>query len=149
LCVEYKLQVRSIYCERQKTNLFKMPGDQSMKPCLKKKKVVTFNVRIGNCDDIKEVFYVDKEYHEVFVNDEEFSSDARKKKQLMVVDIGCPRSLLGFEEYERFKDSLSSCELRKVKEFEANEKFRFGLKAQDRNAFKCERFEDCCKIVCG
>ena len=103
-----------------------MPGDQSMKPCLKKKKVVTFNVRIGNCDDIKEVFYVDKEYHEVFVNDEEFSADARKKKQLMVVDIGCPRSLLGFEEYERFKDSLSSCELRKVKEFEANEKFRFG-----------------------
>ena len=103
-----------------------MSDDRVMKPCLKKNKVVTFNVRIENCDDVKEVFHVGKEYHEVFVNEKEFSVAKRKKNQLMIVDIGCPRSLLGFEEYERLMDSLSSHELKRVKEFEASEKFRFG-----------------------
>ena len=67
-----------------------MSDDRVMKPCLKKKKAVTFNVRIGNCDDVKEVFHVGKEYHEVFVNEKEFAVAKRKKNQLMIVDIGCP-----------------------------------------------------------
>ena len=44
----------------------------------------------------------------------------------MIVDIGCPRSLMGRKEYEKFRDSLSSSELKSIKESKASEKFRFG-----------------------
>ena len=90
-------------------------------------KVISFNVRIGNVDsDTVEVFHVDKNYHEVFVNDEEFSEKKLKRKQLMIVDIGCPRSLMGRDEYEKYRDSLSQSEQRSIKVSKACEKFRFG-----------------------
>ena len=104
-----------------------MSVEEFMKTCLKKKKTVTFDVRIVNipkANDGTNVFYVDKNYHQVFVNDEEFTE--RKRNQLMIIDIGCPRSLMGIKEYENHKDSLSSFELRRIKEFQASEKFRFG-----------------------
>ena len=71
-------------------------------------RVITFNVKIGNVDDdTVEVFHVNENYPEVFVNDIEFSVNKRKRNQLMIVDIGCPKSLMGRDEYERFRDSLS------------------------------------------
>ena len=118
---------QEIISEKSKKNLFKMSVEEFMKTCLKKKKTVTFDVRIVNipkANDGTNVFYVDKNYHQVFVNDEEFTE--RKRNQLMIVDIGCPRSLMGIKEYENYKDSLSSFELRRIKEFQASEKFRFG-----------------------
>ena len=44
----------------------------------------------------------------------------------MVVDIGCPRYLLGRKEYERFLKSLSQSDRRRIREYKTSEKFRFG-----------------------
>ena len=44
----------------------------------------------------------------------------------MIVDIGCPRSLMGSNEYKRLRESFSSSEKRSIKECGAKEKFRFG-----------------------
>ena len=92
-------------------------------------KVITFNVRVGygiTDDETNNVFYVDNDYTDVFVNEDEFSEEKRKKNQFMVVDIGCPRSLLGRKEYERFLKSLPPSERRRIREDKASEKFRFG-----------------------
>ena len=100
-----------------------------MSDTVEKKKAITFNVRIGYGDtvgDATEVFYVDKDYRDVFVNDDEFSEHNRKRNQLMIVDIGCPRALLGRKEYERLLNSLSTSERKQIKEYKASEKFRFG-----------------------
>ena len=103
--------------------------------CLTKKKSVTFDEKVTNiCNDI----YVDEKYHEVFVNDEEFSNDVSGKKQLMIVDIGCPRSLMGKKEYRKLLKSLSSSRLERVKEFKACERFRFGPSRAYEALFKVE-----------
>ena len=89
------------------------------------KKDITFNVTIGYGEDYDnmEVYYVEKDYHDVYVNDDEFMEHSDNRKQLMVVDIGCPRSLLGRKEYERFFKSLSPSERRRIKETRTAEKF--------------------------
>ena len=84
---------------------------------------MTVNTNDGNIND--EVFFLEKEYDEVFVNDDDFVSD-RKSKQLMIIDIGCPRSLMGKKEYETLLDSLTPSEVDGIKEFAASKKFRFG-----------------------
>ena len=94
-----------------------------VKSCQKNGKSVSFNVRVKNCDIDREIFIV-KNYVEVFVNDEEFSDNERNK--LMIVDIGCPRSLMGKKEYRKMLNSLSSSELARIREFKTCEKFRFG-----------------------
>ena len=100
-----------------------MSKHSDLKSCLKKKQTVSFDVRIRNMNtDI----YVVQNYDKVFVNDEEFSGGKRDQKQLMIVDIGCPRSLMGKQEYKKLISSLSSSELRHIKESKAKEKFRFG-----------------------
>ena len=89
-------------------------------------KEITFNVRVGygiTDDDTNNVFYVDKVCTDVFVNEDEFSEEKRKKNQFMVVDIGCPRSLLERKEYERFLKSLPPSERRRIREDKASEKF--------------------------
>ena len=65
-------------------------------------------------------------YDEVFVNDDDFITNYRKGQQFMILDIGCPRSLMGNQEYEKLKKSLSNSELSKILEFSSKEKFRFG-----------------------
>ena len=95
-----------------------------LKGCMKKTSV-SFNVRVRKCYTGKEI-YVHKNYVEVFVNEEEFSSHDRNKEQLMIIDIGCPRSLMGKKEYEKFLKSLTSSDRARIKEFKACEKFRFG-----------------------
>ena len=74
-------------------------------------------------DDTNNVFYVDNDFRDVFVNEDEFSEQKSNKNQLIVVDIGCPRSLLGRKEYERFLKSLSQSDRRKIREYKASEKF--------------------------
>ena len=59
------------------------------------------------------MFILDPKYDEVFVNDEDFITNERKGQQIMMLDIGCPRSLMGLKEYERFKKALSESELEK------------------------------------
>ena len=76
-------------------------------------------------DDTVEVFHGHNNYHQVFVKEEEFSSTKRKRNQLMVVDIDCPRSSMGRSEYERYRASLSSSEQRSIKDSKACEKFQF------------------------
>ena len=44
----------------------------------------------------------------------------------MIVDIGCPRSLMGKKEYRKLLKSLSSSDRARIKEYKASEKFRFG-----------------------
>jgi hypothetical protein len=41
------------------------------------------------------VFILDPKYDDVFVNDEDFITNERKGQQFMILDIGCPRSLMG------------------------------------------------------
>jgi hypothetical protein len=92
-------------------------------------KVITFNVRVGygTLDaETNDVLYVDKDYTDVFLNEDQFSEQKSKENQIMVVDIGCPRSLLGRKEYERFLKSLSESSRRNIREYKASEKFRFG-----------------------
>ena len=84
---------------------------------------MTVNTNDGNIND--EVFFLEKEYDEVFVNDDDFVND-RKSNQLMIVDIGCPRSLMGIKEYETLLNSLTPSEVDGIKEFAASEKFKFG-----------------------
>ena len=57
-----------------------------------KKTSVSFDVRVRKSDN---EIYVHKNYVEVFVNDEEFTRHDHSNKQLMIIDIGCPRSLMG------------------------------------------------------
>ena len=76
--------------------------------------------------DNNEVFYLETNYDDIFVNDEDFISKDRKGTQLMIIDIGCPRSLMGSYEYEKFKSFLPPLELKRIKEFPASEKFKFG-----------------------
>ena len=78
-----------------------------LKGCLKKTNSVSFNVRVRNCNTDREI-YVHKNYVEVFVNEEEFSGHDRDNTQLMIIDIGCPRSLMGKKEYRKLLKSLSS-----------------------------------------
>ena len=90
-----------------------------VKGCLKKKNFVSF-VSEGNVSD--SIIFVDKDYVDVFLNDE----DVRNKNQVMIIDIGCPRSLLGMKEYKRLLKSLSPSQLERLREYKASEKFRFG-----------------------
>ena len=46
-------------------------------------------------DEKNEVLSVINEYDNIFVNDEVFIEYDRKGVQLMILDIGCPRSLMG------------------------------------------------------
>ena len=112
-----------------------MSTSNNLISCLKKKQTVTFDVKIRNIDT---EIYVTKNYDEVFVNDEEFSGDKSVQNQLMIVDIGCPRSLMGNKEYKKLLSSLSSSELRNIKEFKANEKFRFGPSRSYKSLLKIE-----------
>ena len=65
-------------------------------------------------------------YENVFVNDESLTSNNRKVTQYMILDIGCPRSLMGSSEYSKYLSSLSEEDKEKVLEFKTNEKFKFG-----------------------
>ena len=103
-----------------------------------KKKAVTFDVRVNYFTAADGIKHVDQKYMEIFVSDEEFSAYERKRSQLMIIDIGCPRSLMGFKEYERYKDSLSSYELERIKETKVSEKFRFGPSRIYDSRFKIE-----------
>lgn len=76
--------------------------------------------------DANEVLVVVNSYDEVFINDEDFIENERKGNQLMILDIGCPRSLQGENEFRRLKDSLSTNELKELKVFSASERFKFG-----------------------
>ena len=100
-----------------------MSKSGELKSCMKKKQTVSFNVRVR---DINSETYVGKNYDDVYINDEEFSGDKCDQNQLMIVDIGCPRSLMGKKEYEKLINSLSSSELKHIKESKASEKFCFG-----------------------
>ena len=94
-----------------------------------KKKEITFDAKIVNVapkNEPVDVYTVSKDYHKVFVNDEEFYDQNGCRSQLMIVDIGCPRSLMGKNEYRRLRESFSSSERIKIVESGANEKFRFG-----------------------
>ena len=71
-----------------------------------------------------EVFIIERAYHEIFMSDKDFINNI--KDQIMILDIGCPRSLMGRKEFERFIESAVIKEKGKVKYFEANETFRFG-----------------------
>ena len=73
-----------------------------------------------------EVLLVNNKYDEVFVNDEDFIENERKGKQLMILDIGCPRSLSGENEYNRLLETLTPEELEHLHEYPAREQFRFG-----------------------
>ena len=100
-----------------------MSKSSELKSCLKKTQTVSFNVRVR---DINSEIYVAKNYDDVFINDEEFSGDKCDQNQLMIVDIGFSRSLMGKKEYRKLISSLSSSELKHIKESKASEKFRFG-----------------------
>ena len=58
------------------------------------------------------------------MSDKDFSNNF--KEQVMILDIGCPRSLMGRIEYKRFIESEAIARKGDVKHFKANEKFRFG-----------------------
>ena len=69
-----------------------------------------------------EVFILKTKYDEVLVTDEDFIENERKGKQFMILDIGCPRSLMGEKEYKKLKASTEG----PISEFSSSEKFRFG-----------------------
>lgn len=92
-----------------------------LKGCLKKTKNSVSFVSERNVSDGR-IIFVDKDYVDVFLNDE----DVRNSNQVMIIDIGCPRSLLGSKEYKRLLKSLSSSQLQRLREFKASENFVLG-----------------------
>ena len=72
----------------------------------------------------KSVCNLSVKYDEVLFNDEDFSKCL--DIQYMIVDIGSPRSLMGEHEYFRLRGAISEGFLNRIKEYSANERFRFG-----------------------
>ena len=74
----------------------------------------------------EELFIIKNDYDEVFLNDKHFSDKVSKSKQLMILDIGCPKSLMGLNEYKSLKSTLTQDEKQLIEEFPCNKKFKFG-----------------------
>ena len=72
--------------------------------------------------EIYEVINVFSEHYDNIYSSEEFFRCESNVGQFMIVDSGCPRGLLGFEEYEKLKQEYE-IEIIKLK---PKEKFRFG-----------------------
>ena len=47
-------------------------------------------------------------------------------RQLMILDIGCPKSLMGFNEYTSLVSTLSEDEKKMISKYTCNNKFKFG-----------------------
>ena len=60
-------------------------------------------------------------YDRIFVNNEYFKTKTKQLGQFIIVDCGCPRSLMGIKELERLK-RIVHIETKNVEE----ERFRFG-----------------------
>ena len=68
-------------------------------------------------------FYaINQEYDEVFIN----NHLEREGTQLMILDIGCPKSLMGMREYKKLEHSLSEEDRSHISKYPCSKKFRFG-----------------------
>ena len=67
----------------------------------------------------EQVNTIRKEYENVFINDKEFFDKAKEGDQFMILDIGCPRSLMGNSEFNKLKDAMSSQDRNEIKVYSA------------------------------
>ena len=62
------------------------------------------------------------EYDKVYLNEQFFKNQSQVLGQFMIVDSGCPRSLMGDKEYEKLRSKFKTESMK----LSANERFRFG-----------------------
>ena len=73
-----------------------------------------------NFDD--EFYIINQEYDNVFIT----ANFDRNDTQSMILDIGCPKSLMGISEYCELFDKLSVEERKLVRKYPCLKKFKFG-----------------------
>ena len=71
------------------------------------------------------LFVIEKAYHKVLISNEDIEK-ITNPNQFMIVDIGCPRSLMGINEFNIFKESQVIKEQGNMKVNQCFEKFKFG-----------------------
>ena len=74
---------------------------------------------------------VNKSYDRVYLNDDFFKSKFSHHGQFMIVDCGCPRSIMGVKEYSKLKEHYHTEKLDTK-----NESFRFGPSQIYKSEFK-------------
>ena len=72
-------------------------------------------------------------YYRIYIN-EEFINKSKEFGQFMIVDCGCPRSLMGDKEYANLSKSYNT----EVKSIRNNERFRFGPSKIYESEFKAK-----------
>ena len=70
---------------------------------------------------MSKIVELNEAYHSIYLNDDFFKHKSRHHGQFMIVDCGCPRSLMGSKEYNKMKDKYST-----EKIDAKDQKFRFG-----------------------
>ena len=70
---------------------------------------------------MKKIVLFNKSYHKIYETDKFFKTKRLDKDQYIIVDSGCPRSLMGEQEYSKIK-----AKFRVVEEKRVNDYFRFG-----------------------
>ena len=77
--------------------------------------------RRSSSQDMSEVNVLSVSYDRVYKSDE-FFKDTKVRGQFIIVDSGCPRALMGEQEYKMLKKSYRTEEMK----LRRNERFRFG-----------------------
>ena len=70
----------------------------------------------------EELFVVNHEYDSVFISD----CLNRSGTQLMILDIGCPKSLMGTSELKKLIGTFSEEEKKYIQKYSCRKKFKFG-----------------------
>ena len=91
------------------------------KYCSEKSCTVSKGAKASSSSSMSEVVIFSCSYDSIYRNDSFFQNESQFG-QPMIVDSGCPRSLMGWKEFEKLKRGYET-ELLKIKE---HEKFRFG-----------------------
>ena len=91
------------------------------KYCSEKSCTVSKGAKASSSSSMSEVVIFSCSYDSIYRNDSFFQNESQFG-QHMIVDSGCPRSLMGWKEFEKLKRGYET-ELLKIKE---HEKFRFG-----------------------
>ena len=70
---------------------------------------------------MKNLVLFSKSYHKIYETDKFFKNKRIEKEQFIIVDSGCPRSLMGEQEFSRVKKRF-----RVINEEQVDDYFRFG-----------------------
>ena len=89
------------------------------------KEVVTGSDKLKVINNHKSTYFIEKAYDEIYVSSKDMLS-VGKLNLFMIVDIGCPRSLMGISQYELFKQLQVIKDKGNLREFPCNEFFKFG-----------------------